>query len=92
MPNWSKRYIASAEHYATSSKDSTQVGVVFYNPKTHSVLLNGYNGFPRGVNDDVPEHHERPLKYKYTVHAETSPIDRSSAISVILSSCVFECK
>lgn len=34
----------------------------------------GYNGFPRGINDDVDERHERPAKYLWTEHAERNAI------------------
>jgi dCMP deaminase len=34
----------------------------------------GYNGFPRGVDDDVEDRHERPTKLMYTEHAERNAI------------------
>jgi len=34
----------------------------------------GYNGFPRGVNDDVQDRHERPRKYLFTEHGERNAI------------------
>lgn len=34
----------------------------------------GYNGFPRGINDEVEERHERPAKYLWTEHAERNAI------------------
>lgn len=38
------------------------------------LLSAGYNGFPRGVNDDIDERHDRPAKYKWTEHAERNAI------------------
>ncbi len=34
----------------------------------------GYNSFPRGINDDVPERHERPEKYYWMEHAERNAL------------------
>lgn len=39
----------------------------------------GWNGFPRGLNDEVPERHDRPLKYKWTEHAERNAIYNAAA-------------
>ncbi len=85
MADWYKRYVDAAKFYATWSKDeSTSVGAVIYNPNTHAILMDGYNGFPRGVNDDIPERKARPLKYLYTVHAETNAIYNAARNGVAL--------
>jgi len=68
--NWDRRWLDLAQHYASWSKDSTQVGCVVVNPQSQSQLSQGYNGPPRGVADDVPERRERPAKYLYSSHAE----------------------
>lgn len=34
----------------------------------------GYNGFPRGIDDEKEERHERPAKYLWTEHAERNAI------------------
>jgi dCMP deaminase len=34
----------------------------------------GYNGFPRGVDDNVKQRNERPAKYAYTEHGERNAI------------------
>ena len=70
-----------AEHVATRSKDpSTQVGAVLVRDRT--VISSGYNGFPRGVNDRVPERFERPLKYMFTIHAEENALLNAARIGV----------
>lgn len=67
--SWDDYFLQIAALVSTRSKDpSTQVGAVLVRDRT--ILSTGYNGFPRGVNDDVPERHARPLKYTWTVHAE----------------------
>jgi len=43
------------------------------------VLATGWNGFPRGIDDDRDERHERPAKYKWTEHAERNAIYNAAA-------------
>lgn len=67
---WDRRWMALASHYASFSKDrSHQVGCVIVD-ENQCQVSEGWNGFPRGVNDDAEERHERPDKYLYTKHAE----------------------
>lgn len=71
VPSWDVLFILQAALVATKSKDrSTKVGAIAVHPKTHVMLSSGYNGFPRGVDDNNPAYHERPLKYEITEHAE----------------------
>lgn len=57
------------------SKDrSTKVGALFLHPTEYTQLASGYNGLPRKCNDELPERHERPLKYSYFEHAERNAI------------------
>ena len=69
---WDRRYLKMAQHIAGWSKDSTQVGAVVVG-KNHTILSQGYNGFPRGIADS-PERNQRPTKYDYVVHAEMNVI------------------
>lgn len=72
--NWDKRMMQVAKLAASWSKDrSIGVGCVIASPD-HAMLSSGFNGFPRGVNDDVEERHQRPAKYKFTEHAERNAI------------------
>jgi len=62
-----------AELVASKSKDtSTKVGAVLV--RHNNAFSTGYNGFPRGVNDNIPERHERPAKYDWVVHSEVNAI------------------
>jgi dCMP deaminase len=71
--SWDKYFVEFARLAATRSKDpSNQVGAVIVND--HRVISTGYNGFPSGVNDNVPERWERPLKYTWVIHAEENAI------------------
>ena len=63
-----------AESIAEWSKDrSTKVGCVIIDDK-RTILATGYNGFPRGINDDVEDRHDRPDKYQWTEHAERNAL------------------
>ena len=74
---WDKRFMDLAKKVSEWSKDkSTGVGAVIVNDKK-KVLSLGFNGFPRGVNDDVDSRHERPEKNHYVVHAERNALDEA---------------
>jgi len=73
MADWNKRFFYLSEHISTWSKDrSTKVGAVI--AKDNRIITTGYNGFPQGSKDDLDYRHERPLKYKWTEHAERNAI------------------
>lgn len=70
---WDNRYMEMAMLVATWSKDpSSKIGAVAVNEKGQ-ILTTGYNGFPRGIADD-DRLNDRPVKYKYIVHAEQNAI------------------
>jgi dCMP deaminase len=70
---WDDRYMDMAKLVATWSKDpSSKIGAVAVNEKGQ-ILTTGYNGFPRGIADD-DRLNDRPVKYKYIVHAEQNAI------------------
>jgi dCMP deaminase len=64
---------------ALRSKDpSTQVGAIIVNDKKQ-ILASGYNGFPRGLDDNVYSWNRESedwedSKYPYVVHAEANAI------------------
>ena len=68
------RYLELAKHISTWSKDpSTGVGAVAIGEKGQ-VLAQGYNGFPRGVDDTKERYENKDMKYRYVVHAEMNCI------------------
>lgn len=84
---WDLRFLALAEHVAGWSKDpSTKVGAVLADERM-IVLGLGYNGFPRGISDDLSRYEDRELKYKLVVHAETNAVLNS--YGSLLGSCLF---
>ena len=72
--SWDERWMDLCNLAASWSKDrSTGVGAVIVDDRNVLVSIGG-NGFPRGINDDVDERHERPAKYSWTAHAEENAI------------------
>lgn len=71
---WDRRFMDLAEHVASWSKDRSRgIGAVIVGPD-RTIRALGYNGFPRGVDDNVEERHTRPDKYMWTEHAERNAI------------------
>ncbi len=76
--SWTAYFMGIAHLSALRSKDpSTQVGAVIVDDE-HKVVSIGYNGFPRGINDDdypwEREGETLETKYPYVVHAELNAI------------------
>ena len=71
---WDQRYLKLAEEVASWSKDpSRKIGAVAVGTKGQ-VLAQGYNGFPRGINDSEERYNDRERKYELVVHAEMNVI------------------
>lgn len=71
---WDDFFMGLAQYVAQKSKDrSRKIGAVIVDDRNTVVSL-GLNGFPRGVNDNVEERHQRPQKYLYSEHAERNAI------------------
>jgi len=80
---WDKRFLEMAKLVASWSKDpSTQVGSVAVRNRT--VIAQGYNGFPRGVDDHELYYLNRAIKYKRIVHAEMNAIFNAAENGVSL--------
>ena len=71
---WHWRYYDLAGEISKWSKDpSTKVGSVIVGNQGQ-VLSQGYNGFPRGLDDSEDLYNNREVKYDRTVHAEMNAI------------------
>ncbi|MBA5248401.1 MAG: CMP deaminase [Gammaproteobacteria bacterium] len=74
LNKWDERYLNLAKEISTWSKDpSTQVGAVTVGSKKE-VLSQGFNGFPRGIDDTNIRYQDKITKYKFVVHAEMNAI------------------
>ena len=70
---WHQRFIRLADQVSKWSKDpSTQVGCVLV--KDRRIISTGFNGFPRGICDDMNRLMDRSQKYELTIHAEINAI------------------
>src|SRR5690606_16698690 len=66
-----------AERLAQFSRDtSTKVGAVLLD-SDGDAITGGWNDLPAKVTD-TPERRERPMKYKFVVHAESNAICRAA--------------
>lgn len=87
MTEWDIRFLRLAGHVAGWSKDrSRKVGCVIVD-NNNIVRSVGYNGFPRGVFDEIEARHERPAKYQWTEHAERNAIYNAARTGVLLEGC-----
>lgn len=85
--NWNTYFIEFCNIVSLKSKDkSIKIGAVIIGDK-NEIRSTGYNGFARGVNDNVRERYERPLKYSWTVHAEENAILNAARIGIALNGC-----
>ena len=81
---WDHRFIELANHIAQWSKDpSTIVGCVIVG-EDREIRSTGFNGFPRGIDDDEERLNNRELKYPLICHAEENAIMHAARIGVSL--------
>lgn len=74
MIAWDKTFLNLCDEIAQRSKDpSTKVGACIVAPDKTIVSM-GYNGFPRGCDDDPVLYNSRQIKYLRTIHAEVNAI------------------
>jgi dCMP deaminase len=74
MDGWDDYFMKMADLVASKSKDrSMKCGCVVVG-HSNTVLSTGYNGFPRGVNDEDEALHKRPTKYIWTAHDAVNAI------------------
>jgi len=85
MTDWDRRFMKLAQHIGTWSKDqSRQVGCVIVGPH-NIVTAMGFNGFPRGLDDESDYRHQRPAKYLWTEHAERNAIYNAARNGISLA-------
>jgi len=72
--NWDKRFMKLAEYIAEWSKyRGRHVGAVIVDDR-HTIVSMGYNGAPRGCDDEDDEIYKPDVKYLYAEHAERNAI------------------
>jgi len=80
-------YMTAVYLFSLASKDErTKIGAIIVGPEGE-LISTGYNGFPRGVNDDQDSRQERPEKYFWMEHAERNAIYNAARIGVSTKGC-----
>jgi len=88
VPNWDDYFMTMVYLVASKSKDeNTHLGAIVVD-KNNLVRTLGYNSFPRGINDYVPERQQRPEKYFWFEHAERNAIYNATLTGVSLKDCI----
>ena len=81
---WDLRFLELARHISDWSKDpSTKVGCVVVGPD-REIRSTGFNGFPRGIEDDDDRLQNREKKYPMICHAEENAIMHAARIGISL--------
>ena len=71
---WDMRFMTIAKEISEWSKDpSRKIGAVIVG-KNKQIISQGYNGFPRGIEDKDSRLNDRQTKYQYIIHAEMNAI------------------
>ena len=87
MTDWDKRFLKLAKHISKWSKDpSTQVGCVVVGPD-RELRSTGFNGLPRGIEDNEQRLNNREIKYPLICHAEENAIMHAARIGISLKDC-----
>ena len=89
--NWHEYFFSLVDAVSKKSKDrSSKIGCVVVG-KNNQIVSTGYNGFPRGMEDKDDSKHERPIKYKYTEHAERNAVYNAARCGISLDGCSLYC-
>jgi dCMP deaminase len=69
--DWAELFFRHVYLIAQMSKDCrTKIGCILV--RDNEIISQGFNSFPRGINDNIKERQIRPLKYHFFCHAENS--------------------
>ena len=77
--------LALTQAHEFSKDASTKVAAMLIGRAHHEVRSSGYNGMPRGCNDNLPERQERPEKYFWFEHAERNAIYNAARVGTQLA-------
>lgn len=81
---WHHHFLQLCLDHARMSKDpSTQVGALLIGPDREP-LSDGFNGFPRGIEDNPIRLNDRELKNKIIVHAEMNAVLNAARVGTAL--------
>ena len=85
--SWDDYFMTMVYLAAMRSKDeSTHIGAVIVG-LNNEIRATGYNSFPRGIDDTVPERQERPEKYFWFSHAEINAVAQAAMVGIPIGGC-----
>lgn len=83
---WAHRWLRLAHEVGSWSKDHVKVGAVIAD-RNRNPRGFGYNGMPRGLDDDHGSRLEKPLKNWYFEHAERNVIYACARNGISCDAC-----
>ncbi len=87
--SWDDRWMHMCTEFSQFSKDrSRTIGAIVVDPKSQNIVSTGWNGFARGVNDNIDERHQRPEKDYWTIHAERNAFDNAARLGRATDGCI----
>ena len=87
---WDEYYSGLLNNVAVKSKDpSRKVGAIA--TRDGSVVMTGFNGFPRGVDDRQESRYSKKFKNLHTVHAEANVVALAAGAGVSLKGTTIYC-
>lgn len=85
-PTWDELFMRKVYEIATKSKDPrTKIGAVLV--RDNHAILEGYNGFPKGVSDEFGRYSDKETKYKFVVHAEANSVLIAARFGISTEGC-----
>jgi dCMP deaminase len=84
---WQTRFLKLAHEVASWSKDTTKVGAVIIDSNRNPRGF-GYNGMPRGFDDDNPSRRIHPVKNWVWEHAERNCLYAAARNGISCEGCV----
>jgi len=84
---WDEYFVSMLYLVAMKSKDMKTQNAAIIVDWFNRIKSTGYNSFPTGINDYVPERQERPEKYYWFEHGERNAIYNAAKNGVSLDRC-----
>ena len=85
--NWDTYFENLLPHIASKSKDTTKTSAIIVG-QSNEIRSTGYNGFPRGFDDNDEAKFLRPEKYLWTEHSERNAIYNGARMGTVLNDCI----
>lgn len=86
---WDRRFMDLCEHISQWTEDRDfKVGAVIVGPDLE-IRSTGFNGFPRGVRDDIEDRYDRASgeKFFWFEHGERNAIYNAARVGVPINGC-----